>query len=372
MATTSRISKAVLAAVVVAAGTVAGLATPADAAGTAGNASVSSSGVLVFTAGSNVANRLTVTRETALGRSAIVLRDTAASIAAGANCVSASADTVACDESRVSRLSISTGNFSDVVTVSADISKDATIDGGSGEDDLTGGSGRDSLTGGTGFDRLFHSRGADTFSGGPEVDLVSYFRAASGVTVSIDNLANDGPAGEGDNVRPDVEQVNGTQSHFDTLTGDDTADAFVPFGGGSTINGGGGDDQLLSLPTGADRFNGGPGTDIVSYERSRDQGVTVTLDGVANDGQSGEGDDIEADVEEVVGTDYADVLEGNGSDNGFGGRGGNDTIRGRGGNDTLYGDSGFDTLLGGTGTDTCYVGPDGGDTDDCEAGDDED
>ena len=57
-------------------------------------------------------------------------------------------------------------------------------------------------------------------------------------------------------------------------------------------------------------------------------------------------------IENVFGTNFNDILTGNGADNVFSGLAGNDQLTGGGGNDTLNGGSGNDVLNGGTGSDT--------------------
>jgi hypothetical protein len=147
-----------------------------------------------------------------------------------------------------------------------------------------------------------------------------------------------------------------------------TGGNFRLFGEGSlfehsddTLRGGAGDDVLVG-GAGADLMSGGGGEDVVSYEdHSVTQGVTATLDGLANDGAPGidggtstGADTITPDVEDLTGGDGADHLTG-GSDNntidgGFGCS--NDVLSGLGGADTLEGGSGADTFSGGTGEDT--------------------
>ena len=82
--------------------------------------------------------------------------------------------------------------------------------------------------------------------------------------------------------------------------------------------GGGGSDIMYSGP-GPELFDGGyggnpagtdaPSNDTVSYA-GRTTGVTVTLDGLADDGAPGEHDEILPTVERVIGTDHADTLVG--------------------------------------------------------------
>ncbi len=129
----------------------------------------------------------------------------------------------------------------------------------------------------------------------------------------------------------------------DRLYGDDGADS---------LDGGIGNDTLFAGP-GADTFAGGDGTaDTVTYA-ARKVAVTLTLgDGMANDGEPGEGDNIDADVEQAIGGKRNDVLTGSAADNTLTGANGNDALDGAGGNDALDGGVGADSLNGGGGTDT--------------------
>ncbi|MEY2426502.1 MAG: hypothetical protein QOI61_2074, partial [Actinomycetota bacterium] len=116
---------------------------------------------------------------------------------------------------------------------------------------------------------------------------------------------------------------------------------------------------------GADVIAGGTATDSVSYA-GRSAAVTVRLDGVANDGEAGEGDDVRADVENVTGGNGNDTLVGSASANRLDGGPGADTVSGGGGDDTLIGGSGFDSLDGGDGVDRCDPGADGAHVERCD------
>ncbi len=72
--------------------------------------------------------------------------------------------------------------------------------------------------------------------------------------------------------------------------------------------------------------------------------MTVILDGVANDGVSGEGDNVQSDVETVLGGSGSDTLRG-GTANAL------NTFVGGAGNDVLDGGPARDRLDGGAGTD---------------------
>jgi Ca2+-binding RTX toxin-like protein len=176
----------------------------------------------------------------------------------------------------------------------------------------------------------------------------------------------------------------------DRLTGGSAGDILFGELGADTVDGGGGDDFMDEAQTtadtnslDADTYIGGAGTDSVTYARSTTP-VAVDLDGVADDGRTGEGDNVHADVEKVTGGPENDTLVGSASVNTIDGNGGVDVLKGgdggdllrggaggdfidgQAGNDTLKGDSGFDLLAGGTGTDDCDVGLDGGSETACE------
>ena len=66
--------------------------------------------------------------------------------------------------------------------------------------------------------------------------------------------------------------------------------------------------------------------------------MRADLDGRADDGSAGERDQIRTDVENLDGTEFSDVLRGNGRANEIDGGGGADRIFGLGGNDLITGD----------------------------------
>ena len=171
---------------------------------------------------------------------------------------------------------------------------DDEVDGQGGADTLLGDDGDDDLFGGAGDDQVFGSSGADrnrggpgddelsdtfgmepdVFSGGPGLDLVDYDGADASVRVDLDDTADDGRDGEGDNVRSDVEDIIGTDSP-DVLVGSKRAnellggggrDRLVGLGGADGLIGGGGGDLLIG-GKGSDLFEGGGGPDRL---RARD------------------------------------------------------------------------------------------------------
>lgn len=142
----------------------------------------------------------------------------------------------------------------------------------------------------------------------------------------------------------------------DTLRGGD---------GNDTVNGGDGNDTFTTgaTPDGNDALTGGAGTDTVDYS-TRTGGVTVTIDTMANDGGTGETDNVGSDIETIKGGMADDNLTGGSGADTISGGPGNDMIAGGDGADVLNGDAGNDTfdegmatnggdtITGGAGTDT--------------------
>jgi hypothetical protein len=84
------------------------------------------------------------------------------------------------------------------------------------------------------------------------------------------------------------------------------------------------------------------------------------LDGNKNDGQAGENDVIEPDIEGIQGGDYNDTLYGNEGVNFLKGGYGQDYLVGYGGIDQLNGEQGADLIRPGFGEDVIYGGSDAG------------
>jgi hypothetical protein len=127
----------------------------------------------------------------------------------------------------------------------------------------------------------------------------------------------------------------------DVLNGTAAGEAIYARAGNDTVNAGAGDDELDG-GTGADLLNGGDGSDSVAYGGIA--GVDVSLDGAANDGAVGEGDNVATDVEDVFGADGADKLVGSAAVNTIDGSGGDDRITGGAGKDALFGGDGDDVI----------------------------
>jgi Ca2+-binding RTX toxin-like protein len=150
-----------------------------------------------------------------------------------------------------------------------------------------------------------------------------------------------------------------------TLSGEDGNDVVSAIGGSgtgaafgqrTTLQGGNGEDVLVG-GDGLDTFDGGAAVDTVNYS-ARAANLSVTVgDGLANDGQIGETDNVTGTVERVIGGSGDDAMSGDDSSERLDGGAGNDTLNGENGDDEIRGGSGNDVLNGGGGDDMLVGGP---------------
>jgi RTX calcium-binding nonapeptide repeat (4 copies) len=229
------------------------------------------------------------------------------------------------------------GDGNDVIRYLASEPVLSGIDGGAGNDTISAGVRRNA------------SGVLDISGGAGTADKVTYASATFPATVSLDGQGNDGVRGDANNVKADIEIVEGTAG-ADTITGSDAdhRERFIGGPGNDTITGLGGSDVFHegSAPNGADSYNGGAGIDLVDYSQ-RTNRVDVSLDLARNDGQAGEGDLVEPNVNDVFGGSAGDVISGTSGPNALIGNGGIDTLTGLGGDDRLNGGTGVDNLFGG-------------------------
>jgi Ca2+-binding RTX toxin-like protein len=186
----------------------------------------------------------------------------------------------------------------------------------------------------------------------------------------VDELAtdpDDGLSGELDDVRADVENINGG-SGADVLMGSIVSNTINGNGGADDISGGpagsdcsadvdvlnGGDAndmfRLGAATNCGDAVDGGAGTDTANYEM-RSANLSLDIDGSPDDGDGTENDNVKTTVEIVMGGEGNDTITGGTGNDELHGCIGNDALTGGSGNDTLVGGPGIDTLLGGVGDD---------------------
>ncbi len=224
-------------------------------------------------------------------------------------CLSVDPNTMRCFDINLTSFKLADGNdgFHNFTTVNTYVygnDGDDTLQGDFvfGSDHFFGESGKDWLMGGSGFDEL---------DGGPGDDKV------------YGSFGND-----------------------------------VVLGGpGNDLVSGGSDDDWTVMDTGNDDVYGEAGNDRLSYRNH--QAVKVTLDEKANDGATGEHDNVHGSWEIIEGSYGDDVLIGNDQVNTLDGLSGNDTLKGRGGNDILDAMAGTgQKIWGGAGQDDICTGYD--------------
>ena len=167
------------------------------------------------------------------------------------------------------------------------------LSGGDGPDLLSGGDGDDQLAGGAGEDLAAPSpaiaalgaggpqpgpagsgadAGADAFSGGDGFDEIDYATRTAALAITLDGQANDGEAGERDNVGADVEGLTGGpagdaitgSNRAERLTGNGGADTLEPGRGRDEVRAGAGDDVVRAQDGSGEWIDCGAGTDTMT------------------------------------------------------------------------------------------------------------
>ena len=138
---------------------------------------------------------------------------------------------------------------------------------------------------------------------------------------------------------PGVEDLVGAESN-DYIRGGDGDDGIYGGDGEDLLFGDEGDDSFFG-DLGSDVIDGGNGSDFIVFSGVNRTGVMVTLQ--AGIGLNADAtDDIYKSIENILGSEFDDILIGNDDNN---------IIRGYAGRDTLFPYGGFDLLHGGVGSD---------------------
>ncbi len=265
-----------------------------------------------------------------------------------------------------------------------------TLRGLAGNDTLDGGAGRDTMIGGVGNDTYVVDNTDDvvTENSGEGRDTVrSLITYALGA--NLENLTLTGSS-----------NINGSGNAADNvITGNSGNNVLAGFGGGDTLNGGAGvdtatyaasgaavsvsfatglgsggdaeDDTLIDFENligsafadtlegngGNNVLVGGAGIDTLSYEHTN-SGVIVSLATTAAQNTAGAGTDTVSGFENLTGSGFGDVLTGSSAANVINGGDGSDVIRGGGGGDDLTGGAGNDRFVLGAVTDSAPAASD--------------
>jgi len=229
-----------------------------------------------------------------------------------------------------------------------------TLDGGLGNDVLNGGAGRDTASYLSHDSNALASDAADIIVLGSGTADGSYTRRAAGQTVETDVLRN-------------IENVTGS-NRAERIIGNELANTLDGRGGDDTLDGGlgndviiGGDPQfvigtglLSSIDTVSyashDGVTGAFGPDVISLGQNGADGSYTRL-GVVNFPVFhlvAVESDVLRGIENVIGSNRVETINGNEQDNTLAGRGGNDSVNGGAGNDT------YDFTGQGLGTDRFF------------------
>jgi Ca2+-binding RTX toxin-like protein len=226
---------------------------------------------------------------------------------------------------------------------------------------------------GAGHDRIHvGGNGLDNVDGGLGDDLLTIdYSAFTGVVTNTGVYASRGLVHLGNGASVDFTGIE----RLDIRSGSG-ADDFVTRDGADTIRAGAGNDRvdarggddMVDGGAGADTLIGGLGRDTVAFD-SAASGVTASL---LAGGLIGTGDaagDVYISFENLRGSGFDDILQGDDAENQIYGMAGDDVLYGEGGvdllagfigNDWLDGGAGADIMIGSAGDDT-YVVDDAGD-----------
>ena len=243
------------------------------------------------------------------------------------------------DDSLDGGLGIDTLSFTGSTAVTVNLATTTAQATGWGNDTIVNfenvrtGSGADNVTGDANDNIFFDGGGADIYNGAGGIDTIDYTNIATAVIVNLNTTtAQTVSTGNSDTIT-NIENVVGSLTAANTLTGNTLANRLTGGAGIDTIQGNAGDDVIF----------GGAGNDVLLGGTS----------GALDDGSS-------------------DILEGGAGNDYLSGGQGNDILRGGDGDDSLIGgvgstlrqyftgvDGGNDTYDGGDGTDTAIMVYDG-------------
>lgn len=192
-------------------------------------------------------------------------------------------DELVVNKVKIKRAVVELGAGNDLLIVGLNKKIDFTVNGGDGNDSISTSNGNDLLDGGagddylasfSGRDTLISTEGSDTLFGGDSIDTADFSNRVDGITITLDNLENDGDTDlvETGNVGMDIETVlGGAGPDFISSAGNLALFPVSIFGGGGndTLFGSAGNDTLQGA-RGKDSILGSSGDDILIGDSGRD------------------------------------------------------------------------------------------------------
>jgi Ca2+-binding RTX toxin-like protein len=232
----------------------------------------------------------------------------------------------------VSYVDAASGVVVSLAISAAQITGGAGVDTIAGFENLTGSNFNDYLTGDWRNNVLSGGRGNDVLDGGGwGVDTASYADAAAGVTVSLALQGYQNTGGAGSDMLIGIDALTGS-AFADVLIGDDAVNQLIGGAGDDILRAGLGNDVLRG-GAGADMIDGGGGaSDTASYVDAT-AGVVISLAVAGAQNTGGGGLDTLLNIENLIGSNYADTLIGGAGANIIVGGLGADTMTGGGGAD---------------------------------------
>jgi Ca2+-binding RTX toxin-like protein len=228
---------------------------------------------------------------------------------------------------------------------------DNIIEGGAGNDIINGLGGADVIRYLSGSDEIYGGSGFDTLD--LSLQTAAFFlRDGVGSTDGTEQAPNIdfGDAVTSEFFFESIENFIGT-NFDDTIFGGDEDNLFNDGQGDDTVNGEGGDD-LFTYEGGLDTWDGGNGFDAVNFinfgsavDIALDFGDVRTTNGPTFDDNATTQTLVNfSAIESATGTQFDDLLTGDGDINHLNGAAGDDVIRTNGGDDIVEGGDGRDTI----------------------------
>ena len=237
-------------------------------------------------------------------------------------------------------------------------------------DRIRGSDGDDEIRGLGDYDWFIATRGNDSIDGGTGQDMISFLEYQSGAANVIgDIFGSNGLPPSGAQVSGLVvdlaDPTNNTElaaglelTSVERVTGSVRQDVFWGDDGQNDFRGLGDFDWFVSSEGGRERYFGGNGFDTVTYFNAASGIVASLSNGATVNGQeTGFGDggvargDLYFEIENLVGSRFADRLTGSSERNQLNGLEGDDFIFGQGNTDYMKGGAGNDVIDGGDGAD---------------------